>query len=181
MSQDHDAQVIKSALGTHLAYLRAAESGHRAAGRALSQHPELSHLVKLQRSPIARSAAHRARGASFGQRAEFVEQLLKFPVSGLRSLTSGDMRTLQVPAHIGESAVPQHLSEAIAERESTARLAAAKPAARPATHKDSGKHESAGDPSEQPLRYEDEVTLPTPERKPRWYRRSFGDILRGRK
>ncbi|NDK30725.1 hypothetical protein [Nesterenkonia haasae] len=181
MSQEPDAQVIKSALGTHLAYLRAAESGHRAAGRALSQHPELSHLVRMQRSPIARSAAHRARGASFGQRAEFVEQLLDFPVSGLRSLTSSDMRTLQVPAHIGATAVPKQLSEAIAERESTARLAAAKPATRPSTQKTLDPDEADGTASEWPTQSGDAVTLTTLERKVPWYKRGFADILRGRK
>jgi hypothetical protein len=178
VSQDQDAQVIKSALGTHLAYLRAAEIGHRAAGRALSQHPQLSHLVAQQRSPIARSAAHRARGASFGQRAEFVEQLLDFPVSGLRSLTSGDMRSLQVPAHIGATAVPTQVGEAIADREAAARLAGAQPATRPAgnTADHSAVTEAAA--SDRSPGGNEQPAPGPPQRSSPGFRRSFGDLLR---
>ncbi|RJN31078.1 hypothetical protein [Nesterenkonia natronophila] len=178
MSQDQDAQVIKSALGTHLAYLRAAEIGHRAAGRALSHHPQLSHMVTQQRSPIARSAAHRARGASFGQRAEFVEQLLDFPVSGLRSLTSGDMRSLQVPAHIGATAVPTALAEAIADREVAARLAGAQPATRPAGHTAENSAEAEAAPSDWSSGGNEQPDPGPPERRGPWFRRSFGDLLR---
>ena len=170
MSQDQDAQVIKSALGTHLAYLRAAESGHRSAGRALSHHPKLSHVVQTQRSPIARSAAHRARGASFGQRAEFVEQLLDFPVAGLRTLTSSDMRTLQVPSHIGASAVPASLAEAISARESAARLAAARPVTRPTAAKDDEEDPSANTEADRHPPEASEVPK-APRRKVSWFRR----------
>lgn len=179
MNQDQDAQVIKSALGTHLAYLRAAETGHRSAGRALSQHPELSAVLAQQRSPIARSAAHRARGASFGQRAEFVEQLLDFPVTGLRSLTAGDMRSLQVPAHIGATAVPAELAEAIAGREAAARWAGAKPVTRPAephTQDPPAPEPKAPDPTPAPQRpaaRSGEVSSPR-------VRRSFWDVVRGK-
>ncbi|GFZ89453.1 hypothetical protein [Nesterenkonia alkaliphila] len=162
MSQNLDAQVIQSALGAHLGYLRAAESAHRAAGRALASHPQLPELVRSRTSPIAVSAAHRARSASFGQRAEFVEQLLNFPAAGLRALTEGDMRTLQVPAHIGQAALPKQVADTIAERETRARLAAARPVSRPATGKNPVV--SAAEPQPAP-----------------WHKRSFDDILLGRK
>ncbi|WP_150459959.1 hypothetical protein [Nesterenkonia ebinurensis] len=187
MSQNPDAQVIQSALGTHLGYLRAAESAHRSAGRALAAHPELPELVRSRVSPIAVSAAHRARSASFGQRAEFVEQLLDFPASGLRVLAEGDMRSLQVPAHIGQAALPQPVAQGISEREARARLAAARPAARPATDRDSVLS-AAGDapavPQEQPAPAEqkqDNFAAEPRQKKAPWHKRSFNDILLGRK
>lgn len=176
MSQEHDAQVIKSALDTHLGYLRTAASVHRMAGRALSQRPDHADLIRARQSPIAVSAAHRARGASFGQRAEFVEQLLDFPVSGLRALGPSDMRTLQVPAHIGAAALPAEVAQAITEREAAARLQSAQPAARP----------TAEPPEENSDRDEPAPIEPDPPKKPpkkkrSWRKRSFEDILRGRK
>lgn len=140
MSQVDDAGVIQSALGAHLAYLHTLEAAHRSAARALSTHPDLaptSH-ARAQRNPITMSAAHRARCASFGQRGEFVEQLAAFPAAGLSSLTAQDMRTLQVPAHIGSAALPEEIAGRIATRETDARLAAARPAARPAAGQQPG-------------------------------------------
>ncbi|WP_157983985.1 hypothetical protein [Nesterenkonia muleiensis] len=177
MSQKQDAQVIKSALDTHLAYLRAAASVHRTAGRALSRHPELPDLLRSRQSPIAVSAAHRARGASFGQRAEFVEQLLDFPVAGLPALGPSDMRTLQVSAHIGAAALPEDVARAITEREVASRLHSAQPVARP-----SAEQPSVTPPAADPADSAAESSDPAPQRKRRaWHRRSFEDILRGRK
>lgn len=188
MSQNPDAQVIQSALGAHLGHLRAAESAHRTAGRALASHPELPDLVRSRTSPIAVSAAHRARSSSFGQRAEFVEQLLNFPTSGLRALTAGDMRTLQVPAHIGQAALPQQVAQTITERESRARLAAARPASRPATGRipviSGPGTDTEPEPAEQPAASKDKQESPSPEparKKAPRRKRSFNDILFGRK
>lgn len=125
-----DERVIQSALAGHREYLRTAEQVHRRAAAALPSHPE---VVGHRDSPITVAAAHRARSASFAQRGEFLEQIINFPASGLRTLTAQDVRTLQVPAHIGASAVSQDLGQQITDREHRARLAAARPAARAST------------------------------------------------
>lgn len=166
-------------MDTHLTYLHAAASLHRAAGRALSQRPDHPDLLRQRQSPIAVSAAHRARGASFGQRAEFVEQLLNFPTSGLHALGPSDMRTLQVPAHIGAVALPEDVAQAIAERESTSRLRTAQPSVRPA-------EPTAASPENTQNQHDDAAPFaPTPPKEKKkkwgWGRRSFEDILRGHK
>lgn len=172
-----DAAVIQSALQTHLAYLRTAESAHRSAGRALSGHPDLSVSASGQ-NPITLSAAHRARCASYGQRAEFVEQLNTFPAAGLMTLSAHDMRSLQVPAHIGAAAVPPEVAARISERENKARAAAARPAARPATGKLPAVDEQV-DEQDVPPQTGQHPRAQKP--KTPWHKRSFNDILFGRR
>lgn len=172
-----DAAVIRSALQTHLAYLRTAESAHRSAGRALSGHPDLPVSAGGQ-NPITLSAAHRARCASYGQRAEFVEQLNAFPAAGLMTLSAHDMRSLQVPAHIGGAAVPPEVAARIAQRENQARAAAARPAARPASDRASVGQEQAGG-QDAPPQTGQHPRAPKP--KTPWPKRSFNDILFGRR
>lgn len=177
MSREYDAQVMRSALQTHLTYLQTTAWAHRAAGRALSQRPEQPDLLRAGQSPIAVSAAHRARGASFGQRAEFVEQLLDFPVAGLRALGPNDMRSLQVPAHIGAAALPAEVAQAVTEREAAARLNAARPVTRPSAEPAPAEPQPAPPPAAEPS---PAVPVPPKKRKP-WHRHSFEDILYGHK
>lgn len=199
MSQVQDSQVLKSALDAHLTYLRVAASMHRVAGRALAQRPDHPDLLRQRQSPISVAAAHRARGASFGQRSEFVEQLLNFPAAGLRALGPSDMRTLQVPAHIGAAALPDDVARAIEERESASRLRAAQPTVRepesiwPAEtsiRASAGEavengHTQNGDAETAHPQHKAAGSNPAPPKKKKkkrgWRGRSFEDILRGRK
>lgn len=127
MSQTQDASVIRAALATHAHFLRAAETAHRHAAEA---NP--ADLREHATGHIVTAAAHRARSSSFGQRKEFVDQLLGFPVSGVSALTAHDMRALQVPSHIGASCLPESLAEKMIERETALRSSAARAEARPA-------------------------------------------------
>ena len=138
-----DEQVIHAALFGHSEYLRTAEQAHRRAAAALPSHPE---VVGSRASPITMAAAHRARSASFAQRGEFLQQIIDFPASGLRTLTAQDMRTLQVPAHIGASAVSRDLGRQISDREHRTRLAAAQPAARASTPQTSAPEPESAPP-----------------------------------
>lgn len=122
--EPHDEHVIQAALRGHLEYVRTAEAAHRTAARALPAHPE---VVVPPTSPITLAAAHRARSSSFAQRGEFIQQLINFPTSGLRGLSAQDMRTLQVPAHIGAAAIRHQLAQQMTERENRTRLSAARP------------------------------------------------------
>ncbi|WP_300343083.1 hypothetical protein [Nesterenkonia sp.] len=188
MSQTEDAQVIQSALSAHREYLRTAEEAHRRAARALSGRGE---LPSDSSSPITLSAAHRARCASFAQRGEFVEQLIAFPAAGLRALTAQDMRTLQVPAHIGTAAVPPEVAARITAREESARRSAAGSAARPsaaaapgtAPSQAPGSHlggSPAGASSAADSLADQEIASPVPPQpKPAWHRRSFEEVLYG--
>lgn len=160
-----DERVIKVALAGHREYLRTAEQAHRRAAAALPSHPE---VVGNRASPITVAAAHRARSASFAQRGEFLEQIIDFPASGLRTLTAQDVRTLTVPAHIGASAVSQDLGQQITERDHRTRLAAARPAARASTSQA---------PTASPATNPTTSTAPEPERVLR--RRTFEEVVYG--
>lgn len=128
-----DERVIQAALTGHLQYLSTAEDAHRRVAGALTGRKD---VLSSQENPITLAAAHRARCASFAQRGEFLEQLVAFPAAGLRALTAQDMRTLQVPAHIGAAAVPEELGQQITDRETRTRLAGARSAAGRGTDQD---------------------------------------------
>ena len=123
MHQVDDAEVIQAALVGHLTTMQAVEIGHRRAARALSLSaaaqqttPRAGAVHGL--SPTERimlSAAHRARCASYAQRAAFLEELTRFPMAGLKALSAHDIKTLHVPEHIGRAAAPVAETPEVAE------------------------------------------------------------------
>lgn len=169
MNSTRDAQVIRAALDTHYAYLYGAEAGHRLTANELAHRPELCD----QQDPLAEPAAHTARSAAFAQRREFLEQLAKFPVSGLNGLTAYEIRNLHVPAHIGSTAMPTELKEQIAEREAIARRRAA------LRHGPSAS--SSGPLASEQTHSRPFATRPHSRRnKPSWHRMTFDEVLGGR-
>lgn len=192
MHQVDDAEVIQAALVGHLTTMQAVEVGHRRAARALSLSaaaqqttPPAGAVHDL--SPTERimlSAAHRARCASYAQRAAFLEELTRFPVAGLKALSAHDIKTLHVPEHIGRAAAPVAETPEAAESTPAEQHATAEqgPTADPANgHTGQPERPTAADEEQaQPDDADAPGPVPTaPSPKPSARGRSFFDVIYG--
>lgn len=184
MHQVDDAEVIQAALVGHLTTMQAVEIGHRRAARALSLSPAAQQTTPRAGaahglSPTERimlSAAHRARCASYAQRAAFLEELTRFPIAGLKALSAHDIKTLHVPEHIGRAAAPVAATPEVAESAPAEPhgTAATSPTAQVERPTAADEKKSQRDDADAP------GTVPTaPAPKPSTHGRSFFDVIYG--